>query len=70
MQDRINNDARNVITAHGMLDQLCVVAWMEGATLQVLAHKGQDKAIAMMLYAAADVFADRAAVNAAGGKVR
>lgn len=59
MRDRVNNDAANVVTAHGMLDQLCVVAWMEDGHLKVLAHQGHDEAAAMMLYRAADLFADR-----------
>jgi hypothetical protein len=60
MRDRVTNDATNVVTAHGMLGQLCAVAWMQDGHLKVLAPEGHDEALAMMLYSAADTFADRA----------
>jgi hypothetical protein len=59
MRDRIANDAANVVTAHGMLDQLCAVVWLEEGRLKVLAPDGHDESLAMLLYRAADVFADR-----------
>lgn len=59
MRDRVINDASNVVTGHGMLGEICVVAWMEGGNLKVLAQQGHDEAAALMLYRAADVFADR-----------
>lgn len=60
MRERVTNDAGNVVTAHGMLDQLCAVVWLEDGRLKVLAHQGHDEALALMLYRAADTFAERA----------
>jgi hypothetical protein len=61
MRDRIANDAANIVTAHGMLDQLCAVVWLEEGRLKVLAPQGCDESLALMMYRAADTFAERAA---------
>ena len=49
MPDRIDNDARNVITAHGMLGQVCAVVWREDGHVKSLSMKGCEEAIALML---------------------
>lgn len=60
MQERIANDASNVVTAHGMRGQLCAVVWIEDGHCRTLAPKGHDEAVALMLYRAVDAFAERA----------
>lgn len=59
IRDRIQSDAANVVTGHGMRDELCVVVWMEGGHMKVMSPDGRSADIARMLYRAADVFADR-----------
>lgn len=63
MPDRIDNDARNVITAHGMLGNICAVVWREDGHVKSLSMKGCEEAIALMLYTAADAHADRTKPN-------
>ena len=59
MPDRIDNEARNVITAHGMLGNVCAVVWREDGHVKSLSMKGCEEAVALMLYTAADAHADR-----------
>lgn len=59
MPDRIDNDARNVITAHGMLGNVCAVVWRDGDSVKSLSMQGNEEDVAMMLYTAADAVADR-----------
>ena len=60
MIDRVANDARNVITAHGMLGQLCAVVWLQDGHMTCLAPQGHADELALMLYRGADTFADLA----------
>lgn len=59
MSDRIDNDARNIVTAHGMLGHACAVVWREGGSVKSLSMQGKEEDVAMMLYTAADAVADR-----------
>lgn len=63
--EQVLDETANVVTAHGMLDQLCVVAWMQGGKIKVMAPRGFDEAAAIMLYRAADTFSDRAMADGA-----
>ena len=63
MPERIDNDARDLITAHGMLGNVCAVVWREDGHVKTLSMHGCEEAVALMLYTAADAHADRTKPN-------